>query len=427
MPKPHRRGVTLIFVTLCLFALLGAAAFAVDWGLLTFTKHQLQNFVDAAALAGAQDLPNPVNARQSATTNYARNYADNFGLTTPPIPQSISCTDPIAPTTVCYRIGTDEVQVTTPYASPGDLAPASNRIHVRACRIVPLFFARLLGTTSRRVCAEAVARKGGSSFPRGMVILDGGGSQALFLQGNAQLNIPNGSVIVNSSASDAIFVQGNAQLRAMEVLVTGNFRTQGNAAITPTPQTNQPPVPDPLADLPPPSTSGLPIFPGQTISGVAVLQPGIYTGPVRLEGNASVTMQPGIYIFRSGLLVSGNAQLVGNGVMLYVEGGRMEVQGNGTLNLTPPTSGTYAGILIFQARNNTNPLWFSGNANLGIGNLTGTIYLANATLHLEGNATLLRSMVVAWRVELIGNPAVTIQAEEPPSAIGGDTGIRLEG
>jgi len=130
---------------------------------------------------------------------------------------------------------------------------------------------------------------------------------------------------------------------------------------------------DPLASLPAPNPNGLPVFPGRTISGIATLQPGVYTGLVRLIGNAFVTMQPGTYIFQGGLLVSGNSQLVGNGVMLYVSGGRIEVQGNGRMSLTAPTSGTYAGITIFYARTNSNPLWLSGNA---VQNIQGTVYVA---------------------------------------------------
>jgi len=416
----RRRGQTVVFIALSLFVLLGAAAFAVDWGLITFTKHQLQNFVDAAALAGAQELPNASNARQKATENYARNYANDFNLASPPTPQPISCTDPISSATVCYRIGTDEVQLTTPYGSP----PSPNRLHVRACRNVSLFFARLLGMSSRRVCAEAIARRGGTLFPRGLVVLDGSGNRALFMQGNARLTVLNGSIIVNSNAADAIFAQGNTTLTASEILVTGNYQTLGSAVITPTPQTGQPPVPDPLASLPAPNPAGLPVFPGQTISGVAILQPGVYTGLVSLIGNAFVTMQPGTYIFRNGLRVWGNARLVGNGVMLYVEGGRIEVGSNGQMSLTAPTSGTYAGITIFYARTNSNPLRLLGSA---VQNIQGTVYLPRSLLQLQGNANFGPGMIVTWRAEIIGNPTVTIQAQEPPAATGGDTGTALEG
>ena len=45
--------------------------------------------------------------------------------------------------------------------------------------------------------------------------------------------------------------------------------------------------------------------------------------------------------------------------------GAVTLSGNGSVNLTPPSSGTYAGILIYQARDNAKALTFSGNACRG--------------------------------------------------------------
>jgi hypothetical protein len=411
-----------------MFALLATAALAIDWGLVYLTRHQLQNFVDAAALAGAQELPSAPQAKQAAAENYARNFGENRRIP-PPTPQQVSCppSDPdLQPTTTCYQIGGDLVHITTPYQRTGDPSPNPNLINVKACRVVSLFFARVLDVRQIRVCAKATAIGSRPTIARGLVVLDPSGGNALWLQGNARLQIFDGSVIVNSSANDALFVQGNASLVAQQIAIVGNYQLQGNASVTPTPLTGQPPVSDPLASLPPPSTTGLPVFPGQTIGGndTAVLQPGVYTGPIRVEGNASVTLQPGIYILRGGLLVSGNARVRGDGVLLYNENGRIEVQvqGNGELRLSAPTRGTYQGITIFQSRSNTEPLWFSGNASLRI---SGTIYAPKGLVHFGGNADLQDSMVIAWRVKLQGNPQVTIRAKEPPFAAGEEVAIGL--
>ena len=58
------------------------------------------------------------------------------------------------------------------------------------------------------------------------------------------------------------------------------------------------------------------------------------------------------------------------------------LSGNGSYNLTPPTTGTYAGIVIFQSRDNTKALTVSGNAS----GMTGTIYAPAAQLAESGNA-----------------------------------------
>jgi len=416
----------LVLTAFAIFALLATAALAIDWGLVYLARHQLQNFVDAAALVGAQELPNAPQAKQAAAENYARNFGENHYIP-PPMPQQTSCppSDPdLQPTTTCYQIGDDLVHITTPYQRVGDPSPNPHLINVKACRVVSLFFAHLLGVHQIRVCAKATAVGSRPAIARGLVVLDPSGGNALWLQGNARLQILDGSVIINSSANNALFLQGNASLIAQQIAIVGNYRLQGNASVTPIPLTGQPLVSDPLSNLPPPSTSGLPEFSGRTIGGndTAVLQPGIYTGPIRVEGNANVTLQPGIYILRGGLLVSGNSRVRGDGVLLYNENGQIEVQGNGELRLSAPTSGTYQGITIFQSRSNTRPLWFSGNANLRI---SGTIYAPKGSVHFEGNADLQDSMVIAWRVELQGNPQVTIRAKEPPPAIPEEVAIGL--
>lgn len=417
MKRTRAIGSSLILASLAIFALMAVAAIAVDWGVVYFARHQLQNFVDAAALAGAQELPDASAAKQKAAENYARNYGENFRIA-PPTPSTVTCppTDPdLQPTTTCYQIGNDIVRVTTPYRRAGDPSPNPNLINVKACRDVPTFFARILGIRQIRVCAKATAIGSRPAVPRGLVVLDPSGSNALWLQGNARLRVQGGSVLVNSSANDALFAQGNASVIAQQILIVGNYRLQGNASVTPTPLTGQTPSPDPLASLPPPSTTGLPVFPGRTIGGndSATLQPGIYTGQIKVEGNATVTLLPGIYILRGGLLVSGNGVVRGDGVLLYNEGGRIEVQGNGRLILSAPTSGTYEGIAIFQPASNTQPLWFSGNSDFQV---SGAVYAPRAMLHFEGNANLADSMIVAWRVEMHGNPEVTIKAKEPPPA-----------
>jgi hypothetical protein len=72
--------------------------------------------------------------------------------------------------------------------------------------------------------------------------------------------------------------------------------------------------------------------------------------------------------------------------------GGIAVTGNGTINLSPPAVGQpYAGILFFQARDNTRALAISGNGVVG---LRGTIYAPAAQLALSGNAELKAALVV---------------------------------
>ena len=68
--------------------------------------------------------------------------------------------------------------------------------------------------------------------------------------------------------------------------------------------------------------------------------------------------------------------------------GSITVSGNGMVNLAAPTSGMYAGILIFQDRNDARALSSSVNATL---TLSGTIYAPAAQLAESGNAQIVGS------------------------------------
>lgn len=163
MKVKRQQGVFMILVALAMFALVATAALAVDWGIVYITRHKLQTYVDASALAGAQELTNASAARQKATETYARNYGDSFQIP-PPTPTPITCPsgDPdVQPATICYQIGNDIVQVTTPYRRSGDPLPNPNLINVKACRVVSLYFARVIGVSQIRVCAKSTASNSG--------------------------------------------------------------------------------------------------------------------------------------------------------------------------------------------------------------------------------------------------------------------------
>ena len=72
------RGQILAIVVLALVCLLGIAAFAIDVGYAYYAKRQLQSAADAAALAGAQDLPKASDAIKTATAYAAENTPANL-------------------------------------------------------------------------------------------------------------------------------------------------------------------------------------------------------------------------------------------------------------------------------------------------------------------------------------------------------------
>ena len=194
--------------------------------------------------------------------------------------------------------------------------------------------------------------------------------------------------MVDSSSPLALTVIGSDSIKAASIEVVGGDVIVGNATLSPKPVTNAAYVPDPLAGLPTPSTSGVPKNGSINLAGNTkeTINPGIYS-QISVSGNAVLTMNAGTYIIEGGgIQVSGNASVTGNGVTLYNTGskfpssggtfGAITLSGNGTTLLSPPTNGPYTGILIFQPAANTNALTLIGNVMLGV---SGMIYALRRT------------------------------------------------
>jgi hypothetical protein len=245
-------------------------------------------------------------------------------------------------------------------------------------------------------------------------VLNPTASGALTLSSTASLKIP-GAVVVDSSSKAALSASGSAQVTASAIDVVGGVQKSGGATFSPAPTTGVAPLPDPLAGLSGPSTAGLTDYGSVNLSsGSLTINPGIYS-KINVSGTGtSLTLNPGTYIIEGGgLTVSGSASLTGSGVFLYNAGsnypnaggsyGGITLSGSGTIALTAPTSGPYAGIVIFQSRDNTRALSFSGSA---MGGMSGTIYAADAALSVSGSASLQDPLDVGT-LNLSGSVTVT--------------------
>jgi Flp pilus assembly protein TadG len=117
-------GQALVIVAASIVVLLGVTAFSVDLGMAYNAKAELQAAADAAALAGAQDLPSA-----SVAIDAAKSYA-GFN-----------------------DVGVDDVTVVTPYAGNSKL------IEVTCTKTFEYMFAKVLGFDSKVIVARAVATR----------------------------------------------------------------------------------------------------------------------------------------------------------------------------------------------------------------------------------------------------------------------------
>jgi hypothetical protein len=243
-----------------------------------------------------------------------------------------------------------------------------------------------------------------------ILVLDPRMSGALSIEGNGVINIP-GNLVVDSSSATALKASGNAKVTASSIQIVGGYSQTGKATISPTPITGITPVADPLACLAAP-TGGKSRGSVDLSRGSQTIDPGIY-GHITVSGKASLTMNPGVYIVAGGGFdVSGQASVTGTGVMIYSAGsnypnpggtfGSVSLSGDGSCQLSAPASDAYAGILIFQARDNAKALSFSGNA---ASDASGTIYAPAAAMTMSGNSNNPMPIIVD-QLSVTGNGVV---------------------
>jgi Flp pilus assembly protein TadG len=359
-------GQTLVFVAVSLSFILGVVGMATDVGTLLHAKRDLQNAADSAAIAGAveEDISavaaNVQAAGQRASTQNGITNGSNGAVVT----------------------------INTPPAS-GPHAGVAGYVEAIVSQSEPMFFARLFKQNSLTVSARAVAFNGATNNGC-MTALHPTASDTIHLEGSFNVDAPGCSVVDDSNASDAlVFTGGGGTLTAGSVGVVGGATGQTGDS-SPAPVTGIAPVSDPLANLPAPTynPASCTAAPAGTTWGPATAGGTVcYSGDIKVQNN--VTMNPGVYVFPGTLDFNGGGSLTGTGVTLYFPGpnGTLGGSGNGntTLNLTAPTSGTYNGILIYQDRSDTNTGELNGTP---IANMTGIIYMPDAELEISGNSTV---------------------------------------
>jgi Putative Flp pilus-assembly TadE/G-like len=365
--KAPKRGMVAAQVALCLAPLCGVAAFAIDCGLLYENRRRAQASADSAALAAAQDLyanyPTNNGADPEGTASAsARSTALANGFSNDGANSIVTVNIPPASGSFANRAGFAEVVVTyyQPRGFSGIFAGGGN---------IP-------------VTGRAVARGLWTTYANGIILLDPLSSGALSDSGGGSVTVNGTATIdIDKTVSDSQFALNGSPAD----LVSANRSFVGSL------EAGETPTLDPLAYLPAPDAASLSVQSNSKLSisgsGSTTLSPGTYVGGVAISGTGSVTLSPGVYYLSGGgLTASGSATVTGAGVMIYNSPGSIadvvSVTGAAAITLSPPTSGIYQGITLFQDRTSSAPISFTGNGGMTV---DGTIYAAHAQLNLIGN------------------------------------------
>lgn len=346
-------GQALVVGALSLTAVIGFLALATDVGVLFRAKRNVQIAADAAATAAAVDA--------------------KFGLSASSAAQAAATGNGII-----NGVGGATVTVNSPPLN-GPNAGSSNYVEVIIQQPNPTFFMKVFNISSATVTARAVA---GMPNPgtNCVYVMNPTASDSLDLQGAYNLNAPGCGIYVNSSSNSAVKVTGNGgTVTAAYLDVVGGISGSISPAAAATGVT---PQNDPFSNMTGPTpASGCA---GYTSTATTVTGSVSANGGVQCYSNAvtlsSATLGSGIYVFENGVTISGTVTV--NSGTLDIYSGTFN-QGNATLNITAPTSGTYNGIALLQPSSNTNEL----QVQFGSGNQTldGMIYAPGAYVYLQDN------------------------------------------
>ncbi len=383
-------GSISVMLAVSLIAVLGTMGLAIDVGQMYVAKQRLQTSADAAALAGALEL------------SYCGVTANCAALQT--AAQAALNENKLSGSTLLTNCATGSTTQLTLTVNNGPCALGTQNPHNGNVSYVETvisqpqqtYFLRLVGVSSARISVRAEAGRASSAS---CIYTLGTSGTDLLLNGTGSITLQTCGIVDDSSSSQALLINGNATLAAKSIKIVGSYLVNGRGSVTPSPVTRVASTTDPLASLAAPSfSSGLCNKNPNVVGGNSTLGPSVAGGTIcynglTVTGNATVTLTPGLYIINGAMQLNGSYSMTGTGVTFYFPpGGSYTDNGNGTLNLAAPTSGTYNGILFYQSQSNSNQMTFNGATK---STLDGIFYLPGASLLMNGasTATLYTSIV----------------------------------
>jgi hypothetical protein len=233
---------------------------------------------------------------------------------------------------------------------------------------------------------------------------------AVQIQGNSAVKLTNCDVMANSVANDAVNVWGSASLETDCVASAGGVTSHGGLKLMGcnSPFTQAPRARDPFAGLAVPAHGPNRNIPNGNGKSTTNLSPGYYNNGMDLSG--SVSLAPGTYFVTGGdFRVNANANVSGSGVTIFLAAGsQVTMNGNASVTMSAPLSGTYSGILFYGDPNATSGSnIFNGDAT---SSMTGDIYFPTQAVSYQGNfsGTNGCTQVIADTVQWTGSTTISV-------------------
>jgi Flp pilus assembly protein TadG len=352
---------------LSLVPLTLAAGAGIDYSSVIDAKTALQNAIDSSTLAGA----GAGNSTSVATTVFAAEPLSKFGVS----------------------------------GTPGYTINSDSSFSGRVTAAVPVHFLNMIGIQTITITVTATAKQGNSSNSCVLVlVLDRTASQALLMNSGADIEAPQCEVHVVSNGINAAIFNAQTTLNAAKICLAGSSVID-NGGSHPNLVKSCTTATDPFAgNLPTPSSSSCNYSNGNYNGGSTTLSPGVYCGWFNFNGTNNITFQPGVYVIKNGGWNVNGGTWTGTGVTFYfADTSKIQFNSGVKATLSAPTSGTYAGILMYEATGLSQSQFVLDDSKGH--QLTGLIYLPSRQMTVNSGADLTADQVTVVVDTLIVNSA----------------------
>ncbi len=363
-----RHGTVAAIFALTLLPMVAGVAAAVEYTRVSASRDNLQKAIDAAVLLGAMKAPAERVTAATAAFHAGRPAGD---------------------------VLLDEVAFVT-NADGSFTGTATARKTMLLTSGLPLNQIGLRVTATARGAPESVASAC-------IIIEDPNASQALLVNSGARIVAPNCEIHVKSNRDPAMIYNAGADLRVRRLCIKSDT-VLFNTTTRPPTELRCNPHNDPYRGKLPHPANNLPCthlnrsdWPNAPQSFGSPNGVTVWCGNNNFNFPQTLTFQ-GLHVVRDGALtVNSGATIAADGATFYFEdrNARFLMNGNVTLTLRAPTSGTYAGIAMFEKQGlQPSPFVFNG---VNGQSLHGIFYLPsrNVTFNSASSASADRlSMVV---------------------------------
>ncbi len=395
-----KRGNAIVIVAATMPLLIGSAGLATDTIQWALWKRQLQRAADSAAIAGVYDRF--ANAGATATTSTAVSHDITLNHHT-----NIT------------------LEATYPKVTfPADAGNNKNQVKVELAVRRPLAFSAMFMKGAPLIKTTATAATISSSGEFCVLSLQKNSKTGIQATGSTTIQMDCG-MMTNSTATNAAAGQGSANVYATTLAASGGISQSSNWHIT-TYQPYSPALEDPYIGLAPDSSdfsSCASSPPALSASNQTITGGGCYSS-ISVGSNKSLTLKDGIYIVNGGGLDVKGDLTVTNGTIVLTNKdssqtapvGSFDQNGNGSINITAPSTGKWAGLAIYQDRRavdgaptgnitSSSPNKINGSSTSKI---IGSLYFPNQQLTYNGDGTggATCTQFVAKRIYWSGNSGI---------------------